>query len=276
MSHGPTYYPTKGACIYCGAVDKELTDEHIVPLALGGQHVIRKASCHSCAIETSKFERKVARELWGDARVSFDAPSRRKASRPEFILMPDATNPNKSIPVPAKEYPAGLVFYEMAPPGILQGLGENIDISKLWKLVMVDDDKRREEFLKKYPVKLSLKFKHVPTEFGRLLAKIGYGQVLTSLDLGDFNPICLPYIMGQKPNVSYVVGGTGEKSVPIPESGYYINTSVEIVTQQSMLLLATVRLYANTHAPSYQVAAGEVIGRDNITRVLGKLGLLNQ
>ena len=66
MPHGPFYVPSRGACIYCGATDAALSDEHVVPYGLGGSHVLRKASCCRCAAITSKFERKVMRELWGD------------------------------------------------------------------------------------------------------------------------------------------------------------------------------------------------------------------
>jgi len=63
MSHGHTIIDSKGICIYCGKAGVRLTDEHIVPLSLGGQHVIGEASCHDCAKVTSKFERDVAREF---------------------------------------------------------------------------------------------------------------------------------------------------------------------------------------------------------------------
>ena len=69
MPHGPTKIDSKGICIYCRKAGIRLTDEHIVPLSIGGQHVIKEASCHNCAKVTSKFERDVIRGLWGDART---------------------------------------------------------------------------------------------------------------------------------------------------------------------------------------------------------------
>ena len=65
MSHGPTYYESKGECIYCGSTN-ELSNEHIVPYALEGVHVLKDSSCKSCADLTKKFELDVARKLWGD------------------------------------------------------------------------------------------------------------------------------------------------------------------------------------------------------------------
>jgi hypothetical protein len=85
VTHGPTRLPSKGACIYCGATGVRLTDEHILPLSLGGGHVIADASCLACANVTKRFEQDVARELWGDARISYNAPSRRKKQRKTHI-----------------------------------------------------------------------------------------------------------------------------------------------------------------------------------------------
>src|SRR5271157_403593 len=78
MSHGPTRVKSFGACIYCGATGVRLTDEHIVPLSLGGAHILEAASCDNCAKITTRFENDVARGLWGDARIAYNAPTRHK------------------------------------------------------------------------------------------------------------------------------------------------------------------------------------------------------
>ena len=185
MPRGPSYFESKGACIYCGATDSVLSDEHVVPYSLGGSHVLRKASCGRCADITKKFEQKVARDLWGDARVAFYAPSRRKSQREQKLNMLDPSGCGKELFIPAAEYPAGFGFYKMCQAGLLQGLPADVDVPSRWQLVIIDDDQRRKNFLTKYPTrKLSLSFRHVPQDFGRLLAKIGYGHVLTELVQG--------------------------------------------------------------------------------------------
>ena len=272
MPRGPSHIASKGACIYCGDINAELSDEHIVPYSLGGSHVLRKASCDSCAEITAKFEQKVARDLWGDARTAFDAPSRRKSQRSQKLSMPDPGGLGRGVAVPAAEFPAGFVFYKMCQAGFLQGLPEDVDVSRKWELVVIDDDKRREEFLAKCPKrKLTLSFRHVPHDFGRLLAKIGYGQVLTQLDPGDFRPMCLPYILGQKDNVSYVVGGTLEDQAPEPDNGYSL-TTVGFGNIDGGILVALIRLLSNTRAPAYHVVVGDVVGRERVERVMDKLG----
>jgi hypothetical protein len=272
MPRGPAHFKSKGACIYCGMTDVKLTDEHIVPYSLGGSHVLRDASCVRCANITKKFEQRVARDLWGDARISFNAPTRRKRERKSHIVMPDPHDQTQSLTVPASEHPAGLVFYKMNKAGLLQGLPETVDLSGAWQMVVVDDDKRRWNFLKKHPGKLVLKFRHVPDAFGRLLAKIGYNQILTALDPGDFRPICLPYITGEKSNLSYVVGGTLDDQKPEPENGYSLST-VAFGSSSRLMLVALVRLYANTCSPAYHVVVGDVAGVENVTRVTRKLDL---
>jgi HNH endonuclease len=155
MPRGPYYFASKGACIYCGRTATRLTDEHIVPYSLGGLHVIRDASCDECSDITKKFEQRVARDLWGDARAAFNSPTRRKRERKSHIAMSDVDDPNRTLSIPAQEYPAGLVFYKMGKAGLLRGLPETVDISNAWQLVVVDDDKRRNAFLDKYPGKLA-------------------------------------------------------------------------------------------------------------------------
>jgi hypothetical protein len=276
MPRGPAYFESKGACIYCGASgDVQLTDEHIVPYSLGGSHVLRKGSCLRCADITKKFEQRVARDLWGDARTSFNAPTRRKRERAKHIVIRDPDDRTKRLTIPASEYPAGLIFYKMSKAGLLMGLPETLDISSMWQMVAIDDDERRRKFLERHPGKLVIKFRHVPDAFGRLLAKIGYGQILTTLDPGDFRPICLPYITGEKTNLSYVVGGSLEEQQPERENGYSLSTA-GFGTLDKLMLVALIRLYANTHSPAYHVVVGDVTGPDNVNRVLRKLDISPQ
>lgn len=271
MTHGSTHVPSRGFCIYCGVSSNRLTDEHIVPLSLGGSHVLRGASCKQCANVTKKFEQEVARGLWGDARISYDAPSRRKKERPSQIILRDPEGVKSPIHVNYSDYPAQFVFYKMFPAGFLQGLPKEVDVSARWQMVTVGDDTRRDEFLERYPDRLVVKFKHVPNEFARLLAKIGYGQILTVLDPWDFDPVCLPYILGTQLNPSYIVGGKFEVDPPETGIGYRLQTACAGDAER-MILVALIRLYANLHSPVYHCVVGEVRGAERTQAVIKKLG----
>ena len=179
MTRGPAYFESKGACIYCGATDVKLSDEHIVPYSLGGAHVLRDASCFRCANITKKFEQKVARDLWGDARTAFNAPTRRRQERRSHITISHPDDPAKKVTVPAGEYPAGLVFYKMSQAGLLQGMPETIDISSSWQMVVIDDDKRRQRFLERHPGSLLIRFQERP---GCIWPLTGEDRLLPSAD----------------------------------------------------------------------------------------------
>lgn len=270
MTHGPTRIPSKGACIYCHRSGVRLTDEHILPLSLGGSHVIEKASCDDCARITSKFEYEVARNMWGHARNSYGGPSRRKKKRPTMYAFNDIANPGRKISIPFNEYPAGMVFYLMHPAGALIGAHPNHDQSKIWQFRVVADEERIRAFEAKYPGRLVTRFKHVPDDFARLIAKIGYGQILCSLDPSDFDPICVPYILGTKGNPSYIVGGRWSIPPPVPSIGYELSSNC-VGTPEALMLVAEIRLFANCHTPVYHAVVGTVSGAERVDRVINKL-----
>jgi hypothetical protein len=271
MPHGHTRFESKGACIYCGATGGDLTDEHIVPFSLGGHHIINDASCLKCANITKKFEQDVARGLWGDARVSYNAPSRRKKSRDTHITLNDPHSRSDPLTVPYAEYPAPMIFYQMAKAGILQGLSETHDISRHWLLTAIVDQKKLDKFESSNPGRLTAKLRHVPHSFGRMIAKIGYGQALSILDLGDFNPICLPYILGHRENVSFIVGSGRQSETPDVGFGYRLTTAM-VGSPERAFIVSEVRLIANNATPRYHVVVGDITGRANVERVFAKLG----
>lgn len=264
------FYPSKGACIYCGKSNILLTDEHIVPFFIGGKNIMRKASCVMCADITKKFEQDVARKLWGDARASYNAPTRRKKERVKSFVLKDPKGVSADLIVSAEHYPAPMAFYRMSTAGILCGADPIIDLSLNWTIEMIVDATRLKEFEAKHPDRLTSRFTNEPKSFARMLTKIGHSQVMTALDHGDFTPICLPYILGKKSNISYVVGGGSTNDPPQPESGYSLRT-VQISTNESTLIVVEVRLLANNDTPTYHVVVGSVNGKDNMEQVNEKL-----
>jgi HNH endonuclease len=73
-------------CIYCGSTE-ELSDEHIIPMGLGGRLVLSHASCAICSSKTSKQERTCLRTMYGPLRLLYGLPSRRKRERPREGLI---------------------------------------------------------------------------------------------------------------------------------------------------------------------------------------------
>jgi len=172
--------------------------------------------------------------------------------------------------VPFSEYPAAMVFYKMGRAGLLEGLPENVDMASAWELVAISDREKAKGFQDKFGIKLTSKFRHVPESYARLLAKIGYCHMLVALDPQDFRPICLPYILG-RPNPSYVVGGSMNDFPATDGMGYVLRT-VCFGTDDRLMLMAEIRLFANNGTPIYHVVVGDVSGRDKVAAMHEKLG----
>lgn len=260
MSDGRTKYPTFGVCIYCGRSAVELSDEHILPYSLFGVHVIEKASCRECAKVTGKFEQDVSRGLWRDFRTSYGAPTRRKSDR-RIDHFPGGAS--------LKDYPAPGVFYLMSRAAALSGLPEDIDFSEMWRLVTISDHESNVAYEKRFGRPIESSFKHVPYSYGRMLAKIGYGQVLTGFGIDEFEPICVPYILGEKKNISYIVGGSADMRPPEPVA--YRMSTCAFGGAEKLLLVADIRLWAHLGAPNYHVVVGAVTGRDRVRGVLERM-----
>ncbi|MCP4159377.1 MAG: HNH endonuclease [Deltaproteobacteria bacterium] len=270
MTHGPTKIETKGECIYCGAKDVNLTDEHILPYFIGGGHIIDDASCEPCAKITTRFERHIAKELWDDARNAYGAPSRRKKKRKKYIFLNDRKNPGNKLKIPFKEYPAPMVFYYMDAAGFLLGLPEAVDRINTWTFKAIVDQKKLDAFEEKYPGQLTATMKFNHDSYARLLEKIAYGQIMCSLDPGDFRPICLPYILGEKTNHTFIVGS--RKCVPAPQAGLgYSMSTICFGTSDYLLLMVELRIMADNHTPVYHILVGDVSGKDNVEYVRRKI-----
>jgi len=270
VPQGSLRIPTRNHCIYCGSRNVRLTDEHVVPYSLGGRHVLEQASCDICADVTKRFEQDVARDLWGDARAAYNAPTRRKKERATEVVLKDPDGLQSDLTVLINDYPAVFVFYEMPRAGILDGRAGNEDLSSAWILSALSDDKRREEFHGRSPRRLTAKFRNVPMSFGRLIAKIGYCQVLTSLSPADFDPVCLPYILGESHNLSHIVGARPDHEPPEPNVGYRL-VSHRFGTDSFQVITATVRLLANCDTPTYHVVVGLVRGQERVREVSHRL-----
>ena len=114
-------YPPVGSCIYCGSTDAPLSREHILAYGLGGNLVLRDASCKECATKTSRFEETVLRQMFGPYRVRIDMPSRHRKRRPKELLFEVVKKDGNVaiISVDPKEHPGSIVFPVFPEPGVL-------------------------------------------------------------------------------------------------------------------------------------------------------------
>lgn len=183
-------------CIYCGAVDVELTDEHIIPFALGGIMELPKSSCKRCAKITQTFEHTCARQVFGKFRIRHNIRTRRKKERPTHLEAFVTTNANKpgqvtkKITVDASEYPTELFLYKFKKAGALLGLPPTLNTLE-WEVIGIANPSEMAAFERKHGGQFATRTKMVPIQFGRMLAKIGHSFLVSQIGLNSFHPTTL-------------------------------------------------------------------------------------
>ena len=208
----PYRYPPVNQCIYCGktADQVELTDEHIIPLSLGGTRVLPKASCKKCAAATSRVELHVAKGMWDYARVQLSLPSRRPKERPQFFELEMPSQTVQQIPIP--DLPSTIVSFRFPPAGILFNLPVN---TRVGGQVVISHRSAAEADRKMREVSRQGKLRLNPKAFGavafaQFLAKIAHSYAVAELGLGGFASMLGPVILERNPEhiLHWVGSGT--------------------------------------------------------------------
>ena len=252
-------YPPARECIYCGRKDAKLTREHIVPFGLGGQAVIPEASCKEHAEVTSRFERVVARGMYGIERADANIQSRRPHKVQELLRQKvEITGTDKdgrivTAMVPQGEVPRMPSRIDMLPPGALRGANPDLDEG-----CSMSADPPTAEQIRKLSAKLGLSKITIhsgwldPYAFVRQLAKIAHAFTWVEVGANNFNPVLLPLILGQPFSKSYLVGG-------FEPPARQLSTSLAIrrlPQGNDTLLVVDISLLCFPRLPRYQVVAG--------------------
>lgn len=111
-----------GVCIYCGN-ESGLSTEHVIPLALGGELLLLKASCGACARVTSTLENSLLSGHWRAVRRVLDAPHRNRGKQRQSLpYRATATygGVSREIKPQPQDFP-GIVLPMFDEPAVLSG-----------------------------------------------------------------------------------------------------------------------------------------------------------
>src|SRR5262249_23202886 len=149
-----------------------LTDEHIIPLGLGGSVVIRLASCKACASITSRFEQMVQRTIMGPLRARLNLPTRRKKERPTDFktVISDASDAVREISIRAGKYPRAFLGFLLPDAPFLRRIPASDKIEgQTWVGIATKAD--LEAYVTQEGSGIRL-FRLHPHSFAQMLAKI--------------------------------------------------------------------------------------------------------
>lgn len=221
----PRRYKPVGRCIYCQATDG-LTDEHIVPLGLGGQLLLPKASCRRCNEWTSKAERTCMRTMYGPLRLLYDLPTRRPSDRPATLALKvkrSSSSEWESAQVAQGEYPFLILFPQMEEPGAINGVemsaAEGPAERNFWirgASPSYDFNALLERLCGELRVHSVMpEARHDMPAFCRVLSKIAYAYAVAELgfDIAK-SPVARLATDGDLSHCRYFIGGTSGQEPP--------------------------------------------------------------
>ena len=266
-------FPSPGECIYCGARDVELTNDHIIPFSLGANVEIVDASCKACAAITSEDEKELGRKVLFDYRLHLGIQTRRPKKRPKTLpaRVVIGSGPEQTFDLPIADHPYFTAMPIWGLPGLLSGSEPRSTFEQesahlyyyippnIKQTLNLRDGQLAE--IKPPDIRID------SHKFARAIAKIAYCQAVAVFGLRGFRRLIMPdLILGRYPFVPYFVG-CEMKVPPPPGSAKGVHfVDLRIVTIGRMkLIIGSVRLFAHSGTaehgmPIYRVVVGAPAG----------------
>jgi hypothetical protein len=262
-----TYGPV-GHCVYCGSTH-QLSDEHIIPLGLGGRLVLPQSSCSSCSAKTTKFERTCLRTMYGPLRLLYGLPSRRKNSRPETLQLKIKRTKESEweyVPVVKERYPFLITFPYFEAPGALAGTDESAApgpvTSRLW-IRGASPHHDFQELLQSLVQELGVhslmpESKAEVSAFCSLLAKIALSHIAADIGVSAQRSRLAHIALGQNMNNCMHYIGSVATDEPPSNSLHEISLARHARTGS---ILVRLRLLAKLGTPTYFVVLPPAVAK---------------
>jgi hypothetical protein len=237
---------------------KRFGDEHVIPLALGGNLVLKEAACRQCEkIINQEIESPVLLKEWIYFRIKRNFPTRGKSKkRPTHVSL--QTRNGDELRIPVHDYSTPVPLYKFIEPRILSGT-ERTNDNKHWTMDILTDADAEAEMRCKYP---QWNGAHAlipqPFRFARLLAKIAHCRAVSEYGLDGFTPTVLDVILGRSDDYFYTVGGSLETQPAVSGGDHVLDLSVLFRTSRLAFLIADIRLFSQIVTPTYKVVVGKI------------------
>lgn len=257
-------YHSIGQCIYCGIKNENLTDEHVIPFALGGTMILRDSCCESCRDLTCRCERNPLNENWAEVRACLDYPSRRRNFKNEHFKLNVVLKNGESKTLDLKkEEVLGLAqFLEYDLPAIFRKEQYNggITVTAFSNFIfgMNVDEFREKHNIKQFTYSVT----HKNNYFETMLTKIAYTFTIACMGLECFEEcFVLPSILRKNDDTGLWLGCDPDGKI-VPSIGIQngknvlkIGTFKPLGTNKEFIIVR-MKFFANTDTPEYIVVVG--------------------
>jgi hypothetical protein len=269
--------PAPGQCIYCGDDQGKLTDEHLIPYALGAHTAIfEKASCVACANTIQKYEQRILRGQLGVFRARIDAPTRNPKDRPthqelHFVEVDKSGRQIRDLgsrTFAIDDAPLNLSVWQLAPPRILGEMRtEQEHMGHPWASISHSESQKalamrlaREVAEETGAVHVAVKVDTINREdFLRFLVKTAHAYAVFEKGLEAFRPLTTDLILGRDNDLAQYVGGGPINPEHERSPASMIELSVGVVRDGPVAGYTAVyiRLYPLLGTPPHVVVVGK-------------------
>jgi hypothetical protein len=251
-------FPPVGRCIYCGAHDCKLGDEHIIPQGLGGNMILPASSSRDCErVVGAQLEGRILHKTNGPfaaLRLRLDFKSKRPKDRPESLpfTIKSKDGVARVVQIPANRVPKyWFAYITETSPGIFVGRKPD-EPARAAVYSMFDT----QDFaaLSDLGDQISVPGAGDGRDLARLLAKIAHAAAIAEYGIEAFEPWLPNFILGKDNcTLHYYVAGHENKNTD--QKGIH---SISLGTWKSdgVHIGARIRLFGRWGTPDYEVAVG--------------------
>ena len=255
------FFPVEvGRCIYCPreAVisPDDLSDEHVVPLAMCGEWELRKASCESHRKVTSEFEGIVLnRGGLKDMRevLGFRTRHKKRRTGPRQIAF-KVGDRRRTETLPVEDHHGAWVLPVYAPPTKLTGEEPADEVRVIDRV-----GKHRHAATRRIAERFGATAHHVsvvdPVAWAQMMAKIGYAFAVGCVGLDTLEDVyVLPTILEGGKLAGHYVGCREDPPINTDPQGNVVTLGQTAGRE----LIAYIRLFAEMGFPEYTVHIGRL------------------
>lgn len=265
--------PSPQRCIYCGKSGAKLTEEHVIPFAIGkNATILEGACCDFCQRIIQPYEQEVLKKQLGTFRAMTGAPTRNKKDLPKFINLPlvECDEDGGFVrdlgirEIPIEEGPLILNLWQSPPPRIF---GESINPAdaegRPWWYI---ESSRAVPILQKAAGELGAAIIGIKRSqvnrlcYLRWLAKTAHAFVTAELGVEAFEPFLINLILNRSDDVGQFVGDmAGVASLEGPTGHSFKITLGETPTELGPaggLIVVFMQLWADLGSPPHLIVVG--------------------
>lgn len=268
---GGVKLPSPEVCIYCGTATNQLTDEHIIPYALGANAaILRKSCCTECQATIQHYEQDVLKRQIGFFRAQVDAPTRNKKARPttQRFHFAEVDEDGRAIrdlgyrTLPIEECPIVFNLWQSPPARLFRTDESPVDVGRPWthfdKEAISELCRRVAEETGAVNVAVELgKVNRV--NYLRSLAKTAHAYAAATVGVDAFEPVLADLILKRSDDVEQYVGDASVDSpfVSNPTNTLQISLGEAQDGPAQGFLFVFIRLYPALNSPSHMVVVGK-------------------